>query len=174
MASPSGRNTASVEETLYGRPSRFEFFQAVRLVKMLRRKSVGIAAADPDEETLRFRSDVSLAFPRSEITRLLPPGDEERAAVMTIGFLGMATPGSFGSLPTPYVEEILAQEPDHGLTLSVLAFARTVLVLEHDDAGSLAAAKALLAAAQKHASHRPFMEISGQTRSGSPHREPQR
>lgn len=117
MASQSGRETASVEETLYGRPSRFNFFQAVRLMKKLRRDSVGIAADDPDQETLRFRSEVSLVFPTSEITRLVPPGDEEHAAVMTVSFLGMATMGSFGSLPTRYAEEILALETQKNYAL---------------------------------------------------------
>jgi type VI secretion system protein ImpH len=110
MASESGRDTASVKETLYGRPRRFEFFQAVRLLKRLRGRRGGIAEDDPDEEVLRFRSEVSLGFPTSDVTALVPPGEEERAAVMTVGFLGMASAGSFGSLPTPYAQEILDQE----------------------------------------------------------------
>jgi type VI secretion system protein ImpH len=109
MAAASGRNTASVKETLYGRPSRFEFFQAVRLLKRLREVRGGVGEEEPDDEILRFRSAVSLAFPTSDITRLVPPGEEERAAVMTVGFLGMASAGSFGSLPTPYAEEVLEQ-----------------------------------------------------------------
>ena len=112
MASESGRDTASVKETLYGRPLRFEFFQAVRLLKRLRGQRGGIAEDDPDEEILRFRSEVSLAFPTSDVTKLVPPGEEERAAVMTVGFLGMATAGSFGSLPTRYAQEILDQESE--------------------------------------------------------------
>jgi type VI secretion system protein ImpH len=82
----------------------------VRLLKRLRGQRGGIAEDDPDEEILRFRSEVSLAFPRSDVTKLVPAGEEESAPVMTVGFLGMATAGSFGSLPTPYAQEILDQE----------------------------------------------------------------
>jgi len=110
MASESRGNTASLRDSLYGRPSRFEFFQAVRLIRKLCDEGGVIVGDDPDEEILRFRSDVSLAFPTSDVKRIVPPGEEERAAVMTVAFLGMATSGSFGSLPTVYAEEVLEQE----------------------------------------------------------------
>jgi type VI secretion system protein ImpH len=117
MASESGRSTASVKESLYERPSRFEFFQAVRLLRRLRHDGAGIGEDDPDQEALRFRSEVSLSFPARDIAKLEPPGEGERAAVMTVAFLGMATAGSFGSLPTRYTEEILEQERQKNFAL---------------------------------------------------------
>jgi type VI secretion system protein ImpH len=110
MASQSRRSAASVEESLYERPARFGFFQAVRLLRRLRGGRGGIGADDPDQEMLRFRSAVSLGFPTSDIAKLEPAGEDRRTDVMTVAFLGMATADSFGSLPTRYAEEILNQE----------------------------------------------------------------
>jgi len=117
MASESGRSAVSIKESLYERPSRFEFFQAVRLLRRLRGWRGSIAADDPDEEALRFRSDVSLVFPTSDVADLDPPGEEERVDVMTVAFMGMATGGSFGSLPTRYAEQVLEQEKQKDFAL---------------------------------------------------------
>jgi type VI secretion system protein ImpH len=87
------------------------------LLRRLRDDGAGIGEDDPDEEALRFRSEVSLSFPTRDIAKLEPPGEEGRAAVMTVAFLGMATPGSFGSLPTRYAEEILEQEKQKNFAL---------------------------------------------------------
>ncbi len=117
MASESGRSAASIKESLYERPSRFEFFQAVRLLRRLRGWRGGIAADDPDEEALRFRSEVSLVFPTSDVADLDPPGEKEGVDVMTVAFMGMATGGSFGSLPMRYAEHILEQEKQKDFAL---------------------------------------------------------
>jgi len=110
MAAEGGREAGSVKDLLYEHPARFEFFQAVRLLAGLDIRGRGIAGDDPDDEAVRFRSHVGFEFPRADITRLLPPGEEGKSAVMTVAFMGMATPGSFGSLPSWYAKEILDQE----------------------------------------------------------------
>ncbi len=117
MASKSRRSATSVKESLYERPARFEFFQAVRLLRRLRGGRGGIGADDPDQEAIRFRSEVSLGFPTSDIAKLEPPDEERPTDVMTVAFLGMATPDSFGSLPTRYAEEILNQERNKNFAL---------------------------------------------------------
>ena len=110
MGAAGRRDRASVKEQLYEHPGRFEFFQAVRLLRKLRPEGLSIAAADPADELLRFRSEVSLAFPTAEVTDIEPPGEDEPGAVVTVPFMGAASPASFGSLPTRYAEQLLEEE----------------------------------------------------------------
>jgi type VI secretion system protein ImpH len=68
------------------------------------REAVG-READPSREVVRFRSDISFVFPPGDVRSMDEPegdGPEE----MTVNFMGIASPGSFGSLPTPYTEEL--------------------------------------------------------------------
>lgn len=75
----------------------FDFYQAVRMLELLLKKTV--AANDP----IRFRSRVSLAFPASDVQKISfgPDGKPE----VTVNFIGLA--GALGPLPTPITEEIL-------------------------------------------------------------------
>lgn len=110
MAPASRRNTASLKQDLFERPSAFEFFQAVRLLHKLRPDREGVGRdADPGREAVRFRSDTSFVFPEGDI-RAITPGEAETPDEMVVKMLGVASPGSFGSLPTPYVEELRRQE----------------------------------------------------------------
>lgn len=110
MGAEGRRDSASVKEDLYEHPARFEFFQAVRLLRQLQRGSGSIAAADPSDEFVRFRSEISLAFPTAEVSEITPPGEEESKAVMAVPFMGAASPASFGSLPTRYTEQLLDED----------------------------------------------------------------
>ena len=117
MAPESRRPAATVKDRLFEKPAAFEFFQAVRLLKRLRRDEHGsVGADDPDDEAVRFRSQISLTFPTSAITRLSDFGEEERAAVMEVAFMGIASTGSFGSLPQCYTEHLYSLEKDHDST----------------------------------------------------------
>ncbi len=121
MGATSGRDGPSLSEELYEKPSRFQFFQAVRLLRRLMpgRSSVG-RDADPASEIVRFRSDLSYAFPVGDIRGIAKDessGDRPRPDQMTVNFLGIATPNSFGSLPTPYVEQIRAEERDKNFAM---------------------------------------------------------
>lgn len=120
MAAARGRGDAPLSEELYERPSRFQFFQLVRLLRKLKpeRASVG-RDRDPADEFVRFRSDLEYAFPIGDVRDLAPPDPDAPAASgtpppddMTVNFFGIATPNSFGSLPSPYVEEIRRQVRD--------------------------------------------------------------
>jgi type VI secretion system protein ImpH len=107
MAAQVGRAAAAVTGDLFENGSAYEFFQAVRLLTLAApdREPVG-GDADPEREAVRFRGDVSLAFPASDV-RAIVPGKEDGPPEMTVSFFGVATPGSFGSLPTCYTELIL-------------------------------------------------------------------
>jgi type VI secretion system protein ImpH len=110
MAPESRRNTASLREELFERASAFDFFQAVRLLHKLRPARAGVGRdADPEREAVRFRSDTSFVFPEGDI-REITAGESGRPDEMIVKLLGIASPGSFGSLPTPYVEEVRRQE----------------------------------------------------------------
>jgi type VI secretion system protein ImpH len=113
MASESGRDAAPLAELVREEIERFEFVQAVRLLGLLspERAPVGFDH-DPLEEIVRFRSDVSLVFPRSDVQRF-EPAEEDAPPRVTVNFMGVATPASFGSLPQRYAETILEVEREH-------------------------------------------------------------
>jgi len=96
----------SLRAELFAHVGRFDFVQAVRLLRSLfpGRKAVG-QNADPADEVVRFRSQISLVFPRAELSAIEPPA-EGRPAELEVAFMGVATPASFGSLPRRYAEEI--------------------------------------------------------------------
>jgi len=110
MAPESRRNTASLKEELFERATAFDFFQAVRLLHKLRPEREGVGRnADPEREAVRFRSDTSFVFPEGDIREIIA-GEPGKPDEMVVKLIGIASPGSFGSLPTPYVEEVRRQE----------------------------------------------------------------
>jgi type VI secretion system protein ImpH len=85
---------------------RFEFFQAVRLLEKVfpERKPVG-ADAMPHDEVVRFRSNITLDFPASEINELREQFDErteQERLEMLVNFMGVI--GVSGVLPVQYTE----------------------------------------------------------------------
>jgi type VI secretion system protein ImpH len=113
MAAESRRDAASLKQSLFERPHRFGFFQAVRLLRrmMPERSPVG-GAHHPAGEFVRFSSSASLAFPASDIESISPPKAELDAPSLRVAFLGVATHASFGSLPDRYAQEILAHDQE--------------------------------------------------------------
>ncbi len=102
---------------LFERPGAYEFFQAVRMLTAANPERAPVGGDDdPDREVVRFKGDVSMSFPPSDIVSL-EPGEDDRPAEMTVAFLGLASPGSYGSLPTCYTELILhrGQHKDRAL-----------------------------------------------------------
>lgn len=94
--SPAGR--------LLSEPYRFDFFQAVRLLRELAGDAAGPVPADA---TVRFAAYPSLAFPPSTIADLRPPGPD-RPPVLALAFLGLTGPS--GVLPRHYTELLLRAE----------------------------------------------------------------
>lgn len=113
MAAESGRNSASLKERLFTEPAVFHFFQAVRLMHKLRadRSPVG-GWDDPDDEAIRFRSNTEFIFPPGDI-RAMESSEGDEPDTMLVNFMGIASPGSAGSLPVTYTEEIRRQESEH-------------------------------------------------------------
>ena len=99
----------SVKQELVEEPYRFDFFQAVRLLAAIfpNDKAVG-GDGLPGEEPVRFRSNVTLDFPPSEIQRVAEFRDELTDKVrleMVVNFMGMV--GASGVLPVHYTELVL-------------------------------------------------------------------
>lgn len=98
-----------LDKELRDEPYRFSFFQAVRILEAIdsSKKSVGRDAM-PDDEVVRFRSNVALDFPASEIQEIRTretEDDEKEVTEMVINFMGIV--GISGALPTHYTEYIL-------------------------------------------------------------------
>lgn len=123
LAAPRPPKPSAIDRLLAA-PQRFEFQQAVRLL----RRWLGARARGP-APALRFRNPLSLAFPASEIAALdrrpdptaaaplghpaTDVGVDETAAVperyeLTPAFMGML--GVQGTLPLAYTEQIMARE----------------------------------------------------------------
>ena len=94
-------------------PHKYNFYQLVRLLEMLRPTSTSVGAgADPHREPVRFRSSFSLAFPASDVEDLQTsaPGPdaregEEGLPEVSVSFLGLG--GAHGPLPHQLTEWVL-------------------------------------------------------------------
>lgn len=116
MATASGRAETSIKEQLFSDGEQFRFFQAVSLLEQIYRDRQPVGNdADPDAETVRFRTHVSLAFPPSDICEIREAGDGP--AEMTVAFMGLA--GAGGVLPRHYTELILERQRERDQTLAV-------------------------------------------------------
>jgi type VI secretion system protein ImpH len=109
MASHGRRTDTSLEDVLFERGYEFEFFQAVRLLcrTFPAGKQVG-GIAKPEEEIVRFRSRLSMAFPASAVHDIERTPEEPAPASMTVAFMGLI--GTKGILPFWYTEWILARK----------------------------------------------------------------
>ena len=117
MATESRRDTAPLAELLREEVERFEFVQAVRLLEQLSPERARVGGDhDPSEEVVRFRSDVSLVFPLSDVQHY-EAAEDEAPPRLTVNFMGVATPASFGSLPQRYAELILELEREKNTAL---------------------------------------------------------
>jgi type VI secretion system protein ImpH len=99
----------SVEEMMAAKARRFSFFQLVRLLERRYRSSSRVGYIGPaSAEGLRFRPDISLASPSSDVAGLdvvrSPEISTERCRITTT-FLGLY--GCSSPLPSFYSEEIL-------------------------------------------------------------------
>lgn len=106
MAAPGGLAPGSVAESLFREPHRFDFLQAVRVLRALRPESAPAGGGhEPAAEAVRFRSQVSLGFPPSEIVAVDADGGGPPS--MTVAFLGLA--GAQGPLPRALTEQVMHQ-----------------------------------------------------------------
>ncbi len=107
MAGSGRRIAASVIEELQRDPSRFGFFQTVRLLEAAGRAQGRAAVgsdAHPREEAVRFRATVSLEHPVSEVDRLRP-GSAGGPPELSVAFMGLVGPS--GVMPEHYTEQLI-------------------------------------------------------------------
>jgi type VI secretion system protein ImpH len=95
-----------LNQKLFDEPERFEFFQAVRLLERMfpERAPVGRESM-PADEVARFRSNASIEFPPSEISRLREVEEDftdKRKLEIVVNFMGML--GTLGTMPMHYTE----------------------------------------------------------------------
>jgi type VI secretion system protein ImpH len=103
MAASNWGTDSRLNESLYASACEFDFFQAVRLLRLA---SEGGQNGTQGGGGVRFRSQNSLAFPASAIAQLVRL--EAKAAEMTVTFLGMS--GPHGALPAAYTEIAIDRE----------------------------------------------------------------
>ena len=76
MAAEGRRDAAPLKELLVENIERFEFAQALRLLERMSPDRAPVGGDHAlDEEVVRFRSDISLVFPRSDLQRFEPGED---------------------------------------------------------------------------------------------------
>lgn len=96
----------SVRDKLFTEFYTFDFFQAMRVLERSQpdRKPVG-RDASPEDEIARFRPQLSLAFPPSQIVEFEPPSEERATPRLTIAFFGLY--GVTGVLPVHYTQMMM-------------------------------------------------------------------
>ncbi len=102
MAGIERREKPSIVSQLAEEGYRFDFYQAVRLLTLLRPQSTELAeGADPSAEAVRLRSVISFAFPPADVLELR---DGELPELL-VHFMSLA--GGHGPLPHPVSELVL-------------------------------------------------------------------
>jgi type VI secretion system protein ImpH len=124
MPSPQRRDRPGVIGRLVADPHRFEFFQAIRVLRkyFIRHKGPGEAALDSG--SIRCRNTLSLGFPPSELEHAVAeerPRDDRDGdpavfpeldrVTLTLAFLGFT--GVQGTLPYHYTERLVEREIVH-------------------------------------------------------------
>src|SRR2546428_708401 len=106
MADQNWGEKPSVAQLCFAEGYRFDFFQAVRLLKSLypERQPIGHSAS-PAEEVVRFRARLALSFPPSAIHEITRAPDAAQPAQMTVAFMGLT--GLLSALPRHYTELLL-------------------------------------------------------------------
>lgn len=113
MAAEGRRRPHRLETILAEEGWRFDFCQAVRLLQLMSPDSKALGVGDkPDAEPVRLSSRVSMGFPSSDVHEIRLAEHADDVSEMVVNFMGVATPASYGSLPTPYSELILSKARD--------------------------------------------------------------
>lgn len=122
MASTQRRKNTYLSERLFAEPTRYQFFQAVRLLEAINHDTrkgnatwhqypVGYDYAQ-QKELVRFKVEPTLKFPDGEISQLTAPHFNPEKGIlnpaqMHVTFMGLTGPS--GALPMHYSETILEQ-----------------------------------------------------------------
>ena len=121
---------SDVEAALDGTPERYEFFQAMRLLRQRipGRHPVG-GYGDPADEVVRLGVDPTLAFPPSDIRSVRPV--EDGPPRMAVAFMGLIGPN--GVLPHRYTLQVAdrSRARDHAMRDFLDIFHHRMLSLFH-------------------------------------------
>lgn len=108
MATHGWRSAPSVEDELFTSGYRFDFFQAMRLLKLREHQERTHQGLPPRPEPVHLRAAMSMAFPPSDLVEVKrPEGDERKESVpeLTVAFLGLG--GALGPLPSPLAQQLV-------------------------------------------------------------------
>lgn len=92
-------------DKLAAQPYRFDFYQAVSLLEHATLPCRPVGLDGYQHEAVRFRGDVSLGFPPSDVIAVALPDDVHAPALVTTAVMGLA--GAHGPLPVPFTEMVL-------------------------------------------------------------------
>jgi type VI secretion system protein ImpH len=96
----------SVANWLYAQPWDFDFFQGALLLEQLQpSRSAAGEGMSPDDEAVRFRSDISHVFAASELQALQPAPSSDDPPTLTANLLGLG--GISGPLPDAYSDMLI-------------------------------------------------------------------
>lgn len=130
MAPESGRTGIDLDQQLLREPYRFDFFQAVRLLKWVCWEKNGAEAGglqhalggdqDPAREVVRFRAVQSQSFPASSVSAIRWPSQDEGGLTpspieMVVSFMGLTGPS--GVLPHHYSRLMIERIRDKDYSL---------------------------------------------------------
>jgi type VI secretion system protein ImpH len=105
MATHGRRPASSVEQELYEAGYRFDFFQAMRLLRQLYPGLASTGGGAPrSREPVRLRASVEMAFPPSDIVQVEKPSRPGGLPELTVAFLGLG--GALGPLPRPFAQQL--------------------------------------------------------------------
>jgi len=99
MAASNWGTDCRLDESLFACACEFDFFQAVRLLTLLRNQSPA-GVSGPSANVVRFRAHNSLSFPASSVASIESSNGDPPS--MDVTFLGMTGPQ--GALPAAYTE----------------------------------------------------------------------
>jgi type VI secretion system protein ImpH len=103
MATTDRGTDNSLKQHLFEEPYRFDFFQAVRILRKVdpERNRVG-HDGDPRRDAARFRTRASLNFPPSQIHQIRDSKGDDTPPEVTVAFMGLT--GPLGVLPQHFTE----------------------------------------------------------------------
>lgn len=109
MAGQDRTTSPHLITALLARAPRFSFYQLVFLLERLYRPEASVGAQGPaKDEVLRFRPDLSFAFPVSDIATLEQTRKQPPRFRLTTTFLGLY--GTTSPLPPFYTEDLMTRE----------------------------------------------------------------
>lgn len=120
MATEIGQSTPPVKELVLADPYGFDFFQAVRLLKIVWKET--IVEKKDNRGAIHFKSHLSLSFPSNTIASIeeVDDKDEYWYSEMVITFMGMVGPQ--GVLPRHYTETLLSRKKKFDDTTAIEFF----------------------------------------------------